>query len=78
MANGKKFQDKNVCAANAYPLGALILVENTRNKKRVVVQVSDRISKKWAGTRVDLCREAFKQIADLKTGIIPVKIRRIR
>jgi len=77
MANGRKFEDGRLTAASRdYPLGTVLRVVNTRNNRVVVVEVSDRIGRRFKGKRIDLSRAAFAKIADLDTGVIPVKIER--
>lgn len=75
MANGKKFVDEeHTCACRLYPLGTTLRITNLRNKKTVTVKVTDRISKRFAQTRIDLSRGSFEQIADLKEGLVPISV----
>lgn len=79
MANGQRFDDKAMtCATRIYPLGSWVEVKNISNGKKVVVKVTDRIGKRFARSRIDLSKSAFKKIAELKTGIVPIKVRRIK
>ena len=76
MANGRKFIDTNfTCATRLYPLGSILYVSYGNKTVRVVV--TDRIGKRFAKTRVDLSKSAFQKLADLKQGIIPIKVRKI-
>ncbi len=78
MANGQVFNDKALtCATRLYPLGTMLLITNKLNNKSVMVKVTDRIGKRLAKTRIDLSKEAFSRIADIKTGIIPIKVKKI-
>jgi rare lipoprotein A (peptidoglycan hydrolase) len=75
MANGEKFNDDDyTCATRLYPLGSLLRIVNTKNNKAVWVKVTDRISKLFGETRIDLSKRAFAEIANLKQGLIPVEI----
>ena len=67
---------KLVCATRDWPRNSFIEVTNTANGKSVVCKVTDY------GPRLDIYPErivdlgslAFKQIANLKTGVVPVKV----
>lgn len=75
MANGKQFSDDGyTCATRLYNLGTMLSITNLNNQKRVIVQVSDRIGKRFAKTRIDLSKRAFSEIADLKQGLVPIKV----
>lgn len=79
MANGEKFSDDGLtCAARMFPLGSVLLVTNIHNGRSVKVVVTDKIGKRFAQTRIDLAREAFNQIADLKQGLVACKVERIK
>ena len=75
MANGKLFNDNGLTAATRlFSLGTLLLVTNIANGKTVQVEVTDRIGKRFAQTRIDLSQYAFSRIANLEQGIVPVNI----
>jgi rare lipoprotein A len=75
MANGQQFSDNNLtCATRLYPLGTILVVTNVDNGKSVTVKVTDRISKRFAQTRIDLSRRAFSEIADLNKGLIKATV----
>lgn len=79
MANGQKFSDNNfTCATQLYPLGSYLLVSNLSNGKSIIVKVTDRISKRFAKTRIDLSKGAFQILAPLSKGLIQVKVERIK
>jgi len=76
MANGKYFRDDNfTCATRLFPLGSIIRVTNRANNKSITVIVTDRISKRFAKTRIDLSRAAFERISVLAKGVIKVEIK---
>jgi hypothetical protein len=78
MANGKIFDDsKFTCASRDFSLGSKLLVSNLSNNRSVVVRVTDRIGPRFKGKRIDLSKAAFNQIANLKQGIVKVKIERL-
>lgn len=71
--SGEKF-DKNkfTCASNHYKMGTMLEVTNVLNGKSVVVKVNDTGG--FKGKTIDLSEGAFKKIADLKQGVIKVKV----
>ncbi len=63
------------CAHRFYPFGTVLKVTNLKNNKSVLVRVNDRgPSNKYPNRIVDLTREAFRRIASLHKGKIPVKV----
>ena len=75
-ASGEEFDpNKLTCASWDYPFGTKLLVTNLENGKSVVVRVNDRGPAKRLKRIIDLSREAFRRIADLKKGLIKVKIK---
>jgi rare lipoprotein A len=72
-ASGEKF-DKNkfTCASNYYKIGTMLEVTNVANGKSVVVKVNDRGG--FKGMKLDLSEGAFKRIANLKQGVLKVKV----
>jgi len=79
MANGKLFDDtKLTCACRLYPLGAVLRITNMDNGRMVCVRVTDRIGKRFAQTRIDLSRSAFMAIANLKQGLVSIKVERLK
>lgn len=57
-----------------YPMGTKLKVTNVSNGKSIVVTVLDRGPNERLGRLIDLGRDAFKEIADLRTGLIKVEI----
>jgi rare lipoprotein A len=79
MADGNLFSDTAfTCACNLYPLHTLLRVTCLANNKSVVVRVTDRISRRFTKTRVDLSKVAFQSIADLKKGLVEIKVEEIQ
>ena len=75
-ASGEEFDpNKLTCASWDYSFGTKLLVTNLENGKSVVVRVNDRGPAKRLGRLIDLTREAFRRIADLKKGLIKVKVK---
>lgn len=72
-ASGERF-DKNkfTCASNYYKIGTMLEVTNISNGKSVVVKVNDRGG--FKGMKLDLSEGAFKRIANLKQGVLKVKV----
>jgi rare lipoprotein A len=74
MANGGRFDpDALTCASFSYPLGVLLEVEH--EGKAVVVEVTDRGPALPLGRIVDLSQAAFARIADLRRGVVIVRVR---
>lgn len=82
MANGRKLDDQRYTAASwDYPFGTTLKVTNLQNKRSVVVEISDRgpARRLYARGRVlDLSVAAFEAIGDLKQGVIPIAIERVK
>lgn len=77
-ASGERFDHNALTAASwQYPFGTRIKVTNLKNGKSTVVRITDRgPSKKLVkkGRLVDLSKGAFKSIAPLSDGVIPVSM----
>lgn len=82
MANGKRLDDERYTAASwDYPFGTIVKVTNLENQRSVLVEISDRGPAKRLykeGRVIDLSKGAFRQIADLRTGIINVQIAKVK
>lgn len=79
MANGKRFDEtKNTCATRLYPLGRTVYVRNKKTGGTVACIVTDRIGRRFAKTRIDLSKAAFKKIASLKEGLVDVEVSEVR
>lgn len=78
MANGEVLNDdKLTCASWDYPFGTRLQITHTGTSKSIKVWVTDRgPSKKLyrMGRIIDLSKRAFSEIADLKSGLIQVKV----
>jgi rare lipoprotein A len=57
-----------------YPFGTWLKITNIANHKFVLVKVNDRGNFKKYGRILDLSKGAFAKIANLKQGVITVKI----
>lgn len=77
MANGKPFDpDALTCASWRHPIGTKLEVRTKTDA--VVVTVTDRGPNKRLRKRVvDLSAAAFKRLAGLELGLVPVTIRRV-
>jgi len=77
-ANMERFDDRQLtCAIWDVPFNSLIRVTNLDNGRSVVVRVNDRGPAKRLvrqGRIIDLTRAAFTKIADLRKGLIRVRI----
>ena len=75
MANGRMFDEREyTCATWLYPLGTALVVSYAGRSVRV--QNTDRISRRFAQSRIDLSAAAFDRLADRGKGLIKVKVRR--
>jgi len=81
MANGRIFDDtKLTCAMWGVPFGSRFRVTNVSNGRSVIVEVTDRGPAKRLvkkGRIIDLSKGAFAEIANLRQGIIQVKIEEV-
>jgi len=77
-ANGERFnEDALTCASMEYKFNTILKVTNLENGKAVICRVNDRGGFKKYGRIIDLSKGAFAKIADLKQGIIHVKIEEV-
>lgn len=75
--SGEKYDmNKLTCASNTHKLGTKLKVTNLENNKSVVVIVTDTGS--FKNITLDLSKKAFSKIADLKIGVINVKIKKVK
>jgi rare lipoprotein A len=75
MANRRTFNPEALsCASWWYPLGTRLLVTNVHTGASVNVTVTDRGPAKRLGRIIDLSSAAYKQLSDLKTGLIRVTV----
>ncbi len=73
-SNGELYdKDKMTCAHNSLPLGTWVKVTNLRNKKSVMVRVTDRLHHKNKRL-VDLSRAAASKLGYVKRGLARVKV----
>jgi rare lipoprotein A len=79
MANGRVFDENALTCATGkqYPLGSRLLVTNKANGKSVICVVTDRISRRFYTTRIDLSRGAFLKLSKLDNGIIDIEVKKI-
>jgi len=82
MANGEVFDDKKfTCASWDYKFGTTLRVWNVASNESVTVIVTDKGPAKrlyQMGRIIDLSKAAFSAIADLKQGIIQVKVEEVK
>lgn len=77
-ANGEVFDpDDFTCATYAYPFGTRLRVTNLHNHRSTVVRVNDRGPARRLNRIVDLSKASFQKIADLKSGLIQVRIEKL-
>jgi rare lipoprotein A len=73
-ASGELYdKDKMTCAHNALPMDTWVKVTNLRNKRSVVVRVTDRLHHKNKRL-VDLSRAAAARLGYVKRGLARVKV----
>lgn len=74
MANGKPFNPDRLTAASwNFPLGTRVRV--THGSNSVEVLITDRgPNRRFKDREIDLSRAAFKRLAPLDKGLIPVKV----
>ncbi len=73
-ANGEIFSQKKLTAAsNTLPLNTWVKVTNLRNKKSVIVKITDRMHHRNKRL-IDLSREAAHQLGYTSRGLTRVKV----
>lgn len=73
-ANGETFDKNSLTAAHRdLPFGLRVLVTNLENGKSVIVRINDRFQP-IKGRIIDLSEGAFRRLAPLSQGVIPVQI----
>lgn len=81
-ASGELLNDNNLTAAMwGVPFGTLVKVTNINTGKRVVVRINDRGPAKnlvKKGRIIDLSKEAFQRIGDLRQGVITVSVEKTK
>jgi len=81
-ASGERFNENDYTAAMwGVPFGTIFKVTNINNGTSIKVRINDRGPSKRLvkkGRIIDLSKGAFMALANLKQGIIQVKIERIR
>lgn len=87
MANGKVYDKYRLTAASPlikgtnkpkYKFGTKLKVTNLKNKKSVVVTITDTGGFRRYGRELDLSKGAFDKIASLDSGVITVKIENLK
>lgn len=87
MANGKIYDKHEFTAASPlikgtnkpkYKFGTKLKVTNIKNKKSVVVTITDTGGFRRYGRELDLSKGAFDKIANLDSGVITVKIENLK
>jgi len=77
-AGGERFnQYSHTAAHRTLPFGTKVKVTNVRSGKIVIVKINDR-GPFVKGRIIDLSRSAFKQIGNIDSGVINVKIEVIK
>lgn len=76
MSDGTRYhKDSLTCAHRTYPLGSLLRVTNIKNKKSVIVKVTDRCGRHRI---IDLSYAAAKEIDLIRSGVAMVKVEKVR
>lgn len=74
MANGTKYDwRKYTAAANKIPLGTWVRVRNLSNKKTVIVQITDRMSRKNKRL-IDVSKASAMKLGFVKKGLTKVRV----
>lgn len=66
---------KMTTASNSHKMGTILEVTNLANSKKIRVRVNDKGDFTKYGRTLDLSRGAFAKIADIKQGLVKVKIK---
>lgn len=72
-ANGEVFSNNELTAANkTLPFGTKVKITNIKTGKNVIVRINDR-GPFVKNRAFDLSKAAFTEIADIRSGIIPIR-----
>ena len=76
-ASGSRVNPSRLEAAmRGVPFGTLVHVTNRENGRSVIVRVTDRgPDPRWRGRIIDVSRRAFRALAPLRRGLLPVTVR---
>lgn len=78
-ASGERYDmNKLTCASNSHKMGTKLKVTNKANGLSVTCKVNDTGGFKKYGRTLDLSRGAFAKIADIKKGLVKVKIKVVK
>lgn len=80
-ATGEIFRNNKMSAAsNHFPLNTWVRVTNLKNNKSIILRVNDRMHPrmKAKGRVVDLSRAAAKKLNFIKSGLLKVKVERVK
>ncbi len=73
-ASGERIHPRGMTAAHkTLPFGALVLIQNLRNRRTAVVRIIDR-GPYVKGRIIDVSRTAAKKLGIIESGIAPVRI----
>jgi len=71
----KVHREHSTAAFNLYPKGTFLVVTNLSNNKIDTVEVTDRHGENK--NHIDLSKDSFKKIANLREGRIKVSVKKI-
>lgn len=69
-------ENKLTAASNIYPIGTKLKITNIENNKSVIVKINDKGS--FRKVTLDLSKKAFSKIADLRKGVVEIKIKVVK
>jgi rare lipoprotein A (peptidoglycan hydrolase) len=71
----KVHREHSTAAFNAYPKGTFVIVTNLSNNKVDTVEVTDRHKENI--NHIDLSKDSFEKIANIRQGRIKVSVKKI-
>lgn len=75
LSEGDNWSDNHYTAASRdLPRYSYAKITNIENGKSVVIFINDFGPEEWTGRQIDLSNKAFSELADLKIGLIKVRI----
>ncbi len=80
-ATGEIFRNNKMSAAsNNFPLNTWVRITNIKNNKSIILRINDRMHPrmKAQGRVVDLSRAAAKKLNFIKSGLVKVKVERVK
>jgi len=76
--SGEVYNMNDMTAAHpSFPFGTIVRIVNLENGNNVIVKINDR-PRTDRKSRIDLSKGAFKEISDIDSGVVPIRMEVLR